>query len=109
MQRDKRGRFVSDKAWEKYNKAEIKRSGVDSTADNESADEKLQILDEVGVVDRCLDEQATVPSSYAVNGRRVVELEVLAKGLFCMVCRAPLSLSIVTDECRWSLGSTLFR
>jgi hypothetical protein len=56
MQRDKRGRFVSAKVWKKYNKAKIKRFGVDSTVDNELADEKLQTLDEVGVADRCLDE-----------------------------------------------------
>jgi hypothetical protein len=56
MQRDKRGRFVSAKVWKKYNKAKIKRFGVDSTVDNELANEKLQTLDEVGVADRCLDE-----------------------------------------------------
>jgi hypothetical protein len=47
---------VSAKVWKKYNKAKIKRFGVDSTVDNELADEKLQTLDEVGVADRCLDE-----------------------------------------------------
>jgi hypothetical protein len=51
MQRDKRGRFVSAKVWKKYNKVKIKRFGVDSTVDNELADEKLQALDEAGVVD----------------------------------------------------------
>jgi hypothetical protein len=56
MQRDKQGRFVSAKVWKKYNKAKIMRFGVDSTVDNELAQEKLQTLDEVGVANRCLDE-----------------------------------------------------
>jgi ribosomal protein L28 len=51
MQRDKRGRLiVSAKVLKK-----IKHFGVDSTVDNELADEKLQTLDEVGVADRCLN------------------------------------------------------
>jgi hypothetical protein len=43
--------------WKKYfKKAKIKHFDVDSTVDKDLADEKLQILDEVGVADRCLDE-----------------------------------------------------
>lgn len=38
---------------EKYIKAKIERVGVNSTAGSKSADEQLQISDEVGVVDRC--------------------------------------------------------
>lgn len=51
--------------WDKYNKAKIKHFSVGLNADNESEDEKLQLRDEVDVVDRCLYEPATVPSSYA--------------------------------------------
>jgi hypothetical protein len=51
-QRDKQGRFVSATVWKKYNKVKIKRFRVD----NELVDEKLQTLEEVGMVDWCLDE-----------------------------------------------------
>jgi hypothetical protein len=37
-------------------KAKIKHFGADSIVDNELANDKLQTLNEVGVVDRCLDE-----------------------------------------------------
>jgi hypothetical protein len=42
---------VSAKAWKKYNMVKIKRFGVDSTVDNELADEKLHLLNEVGVAE----------------------------------------------------------
>jgi hypothetical protein len=42
--------------WKKYNTVKIKRFGVHATVDNVLADEKLQTLDEVGVTDRCMDE-----------------------------------------------------
>jgi hypothetical protein len=69
MQREKRGRICVGHArfgkritivlailW--YTKVQIKRFGVDldSTVDNELAEETLQAVDEVGVADRCLDE-----------------------------------------------------
>jgi hypothetical protein len=45
MQRNKRGSVVSAKV------AKIKRFGVDSTAGNELAHEKLYLLNEVGVAE----------------------------------------------------------
>jgi hypothetical protein len=62
----------------------------------------------VGVADRCVKARETL--SCDVSGRRIVELDVQAKGLDggCMLCRAPLSLSNVCKEYRRELGSTLF-
>ena len=62
------------------------------------------------MADRRLDDQETTSSLSAVGGRRIVEIDVLARGLEegCMMCRAPLSLSNVMHEYRRGLGSTLF-
>jgi hypothetical protein len=51
----------------KYNKAKIKRFGVDSTVDNELANEKLLTLDEVGVADRRLSELFGLHVSYLLG------------------------------------------
>jgi hypothetical protein len=47
------------------------------TADTESTAKKLQTI-EVGVADRCVKARETF--SYAVSGRRIVDLDALAKG-----------------------------
>ena len=106
--RNKRGRFLKGKVWQKYENAKRKHLKVELTDDTESAATKLQRLGDVGVADRCVKARET--SSYAVSGRRIVELDVLAKGLDdgYMICRAPLSLSNVCEEYRRGLGSTLF-
>lgn len=108
MFRNKRGQFLKGKVWQKYENARRKHLKVELTADTEYAAKKLQTLGEVGVADRCVKARETL--SCAVSGRRIVELDVLAKGLDdgCMLCRAPLSLSNVCEEYRRGLGSTLF-
>jgi hypothetical protein len=50
---------------------------VELTADAESATKKLQII-EVGVANRCVKARETF--SRTVSSRRIVELDVLAKG-----------------------------
>ncbi|XP_048775313.2 uncharacterized protein LOC125679906 [Ostrea edulis] len=42
------------------------------------------------------------------SGRRVVELDVLAKLMYCVVCRTPLHLSNTEGEKRYGLASTLY-
>jgi hypothetical protein len=97
---NKRGRFLKGKVWQKYENARRTHLKVEMTADTEYAAKKLQTLGEVGVADRCVKARET--SSYTVNGRRIVELGVLAKGLDdgYILCRATLSLSNVCEEYR---------
>jgi hypothetical protein len=97
MFRDKRGRFVSGKVWQKYESAKTKHLKVDLTADTEYAAKKLQRL-KVDVAVRHVKARDT--SAYAVRGRRIVELGVMNKGLDDghVLGRTPLSLSNVCEE-----------
>ena len=52
MFRNKRGRYVSGKVWQKYENAKRKHLKVELTADTESATKKLQRSGEVGVAER---------------------------------------------------------
>jgi hypothetical protein len=51
MFRDKQGKFVSGKVWQKQENAKRKHLKVELTTDTESAAKKQQRLGEVGVVD----------------------------------------------------------
>ena len=42
------------------------------------------------------------------NGRRVVQLDILAKGMYCCRCNVPLHLSNIVKERLFGLGSVLY-
>jgi hypothetical protein len=58
MFRNKRGRFLKGKVWQKDKNAKRQHFNVELTADTESAVKKLQTL-EVGVADQCVKAQET--------------------------------------------------
>ena len=114
-EREKSGKFVSAK--KKSNRPNFFRSlnvksefsapglPVDhsyaSTGSKSTIDHRF--IDDTGVGSQANIETSFVTDSYAswTTGRRVVELEVLAKEMFCKICNLPLHLSNTVGERRY--------
>lgn len=109
--RNKKGQFTKNSVFIKYEqtqKSKISKPTLHDhdyvgsyTTSNDTAASETLVAENVVV---STDEDYSWKS-----GRRIVSLDILAKGLSsCLLCRIPLSLHCCVKEQRFSLGSYLF-
>lgn len=107
-QQRKAGRFIGNTRRSVFFKSFRKESGNSIDHDHEHLTNCVD-LTSVGAEEEV---PAVEPPSYFDDtwkkGRRIVELDVLAKAMFCCQCRLPLHLSDTVGERKGGLGSHLF-
>lgn len=119
MLRNKKGKFISKKSFLRQFRAKETHNLRQSVTveSQELHDHTYCKHDENSVF---FEDQRYICATYTIDtrednstnewrsGRRVVELDVLAKLMYCVVCRTPLHLSNTEGEKRYGLASTLY-
>lgn len=119
--RDKKGKFKSKKSYYKDLKAQEAKINLATHRVDDAVKEDHSYckdkppnpdLSDLGL-GASVDVHQTcqfkpIPDDSWKSGRRIVELDVLAKRMFCASCNTPLHLSNIESERRYGLGSILF-